>query len=369
MIASMGPATIALLILMTGASAQSFHGPESVTYDSLNGRYLVSNVLGGNIVQIPDEGSSGFFATALTRPLGMTIVDDILFVATNDGVVTFDLTTDAKIDTTVFPGMIEPNDVAADSSGHLFVTDSSAGMIFQMRISDRSDSTIATRLTNPNGIVCDIRNNRMLFCQFITHSPIKAIDLDDLSVTTVLTTSHGNFDGLAIDGTGHIYVSSWGTNSVYRYDNALTPPPERVSSGHAGPADIFYNQLDNTLAVPNYYSDTVDFIPMPPGGLGIDSDRMPRAAAPSRNYPNPFRPSTTIMYQLRERANVVLKVYDIHGREVRTLIDRDQSVGAKAVTWDGRDDSGRSVGSGVYVYRIRMGDSGMVESRKMLRVR
>jgi flagellar hook assembly protein FlgD len=96
---------------------------------------------------------------------------------------------------------------------------------------------------------------------------------------------------------------------------------------------------------------------------------MSRAAVLRQNYPNPFNPSTTIEYRLHEGAKIILKVHDLRAREVRTLVDRDQSVGAKNVVWDGRDNAGRSVGSRVYVYRLRTGDAGTAESRKMLLVR
>jgi TolB protein len=110
-------------------------------------------------------------------------------------------------------------------------------------------------------------------------------------------------------------------------------------------------------------------------GVGIDDEvggggGLPKAFEISQNYPNPFNPSTTIEYQLLEDTKIVLKIYDIRGREVRTLVDREQTAGTKAVVWDGRDNSGRSVGSGVYIYRIRTDLPDLEQqSRKMVVVR
>ena len=59
-----------VLFLVSGAQAQFFNGPESVAYDALNGRYLISNVLTGDIVQISDAGDTTYFDTSLTRTLG-----------------------------------------------------------------------------------------------------------------------------------------------------------------------------------------------------------------------------------------------------------------------------------------------------------
>ena len=84
-------------------------------------------------------------------------------------------------------------------------------------------------------------------------------------------------DGLTIDGNGNIYVSCWGDNAIYRYDNTFSLPAELISSGHNGPADIFYNQLNNILAIPNFYSNEVDFIPITPIGVNEGTYiRLPR---------------------------------------------------------------------------------------------
>jgi sugar lactone lactonase YvrE len=363
-----------VLFLASGAHAQFFNGPESVTYDSLNGRYLISNVLTGDIVQISDAGDTTFFDRSLTRTLGMTIVDSILYVADISGLVTFNLTTDLKIVTTPIAGMYELNDLTADTSGYLYITDVGAGKIFRVRISDHSDTTIVSGITKPNGILFDAQNNRVLFCQFAPNAPIKEIDLDDFSVTTVLSTSFANFDGLAIDGDGYIYVSSWGTNAVYRYDNAFSLPAELVSSDNNGPADIFYNQQNNILAIPNYYSNLVDFVPITPVEVDELYGRMPLAVALSQNYPNPFNPATTIKYQIPELSFVTIKVYDVLGREIITLINEEKPAGTYEVEFSIHSSSVRNLSagrqgltSGIYFYQIRAGD--FIRTKKMLLIK
>ena len=61
---------------------------------------------------------------------------------------------------------------------------------------------------------------------------------------------------------------------------------------------------------------------------------------------------SNVKYQIPNRAAVVLKVYDVTGRMVRTLVDRVEGAGYKSVAWNGKDDSGRIVGSGIYWYRF-----------------
>jgi hypothetical protein len=74
----------------------------------------------------------------------------------------------------------------------------------------------------------------------------------------------------------------------------------------------------------------------------------------SQNYPNPFNPTTTISYLVPDGAvqRVRLVVYDVSGARVRTLVDREQPGGSYTVEWDGRNDHGQAVGSGMYFYRL-----------------
>ncbi len=99
-------------------------------------------------------------------------------------------------------------------------------------------------------------------------------------------------------------------------------------------------------------------------GIGEPGDQLPTAFALHQNYPNPFNPTTTIKYDVREDARVVLKIYNVLGQEVRTLVDRKETAGFKSAIWDGRNNLGEQVSSGVYIYRVQMGN--FVKSRKMM---
>jgi hypothetical protein len=86
-----------------------------------------------------------------------------------------------------------------------------------------------------------------------------------------------------------------------------------------------------------------------------------------RNSPNPFNPTTTLRYDLPRREMVTLKIYNILGEEVRTLIDRIQTPGPKTAVWDGTNSKGEEVGSGIYIYSLRVGDE--IKSMKMALLR
>ena len=91
---------------------------------------------------------------------------------------------------------------------------------------------------------------------------------------------------------------------------------------------------------------------------------IPEAFALHPNYPNPFNPSTTISYDLPEQAHVTLGIYDLLGKQIKTLANQSQDAGKRIAVWDGTDDLGRQVSAGVYLYRIQAGE--FTHTRKML---
>ena len=86
-----------------------------------------------------------------------------------------------------------------------------------------------------------------------------------------------------------------------------------------------------------------------------------------QNYPNPFNSSTSIHYQLAADAHVRIKIYNAQGREIRTLEDNFRTAGNYIVSWDGRDNLGRSVASGVFFYQMQAGDFASVQKMVVLR--
>jgi hypothetical protein len=84
----------------------------------------------------------------------------------------------------------------------------------------------------------------------------------------------------------------------------------------------------------------------------------------SQNHPNPFNPRTTIEYSLEVNAEVKLEVFDLLGRNVTTLVDGYVEAGDHRVEWNGIDAGGNAVATGVYFYRIQVGN--FSETRKMV---
>ncbi|MCK4427577.1 MAG: T9SS type A sorting domain-containing protein [candidate division Zixibacteria bacterium] len=96
----------------------------------------------------------------------------------------------------------------------------------------------------------------------------------------------------------------------------------------------------------------------------VDQAELPKEFGLRQNYPNPFNPTTVIQYALPKASFVKIQIYNILGQKVRSLVDEPQEPGYKTIRWDGEDDGGNEVSSGVYFYRIEAAD--FVKCRKMV---
>ncbi|RMD91609.1 MAG: T9SS C-terminal target domain-containing protein [Calditrichaeota bacterium] len=84
-------------------------------------------------------------------------------------------------------------------------------------------------------------------------------------------------------------------------------------------------------------------------------------------YPNPFNPSTMIRFDLTKSANAKLEIFNVLGQRVRVLLDERKQAGRYTVQWDGTDDTGEPVVSGVYYYKLHAGDHVNVEKMTLVR--
>ena len=110
----------------------------------------------------------------------------------------------------------------------------------------------------------------------------------------------------------------------------------------------------------------------PPTGeveVAEEEDVLPDAFALSKNFPNPFNPTTTIQYAIPAdgAGYVELVIYNINGQKVRTLVDETKDAGFYSVVWDGRNDTGESVSSGLYLYRIVSGSFIKIEKMTFMK--
>jgi sugar lactone lactonase YvrE len=363
-VAKIGMVALCLLLIhFSETPAQLLNNPESVEYDALGDRYLVSNWGDGSIVQIDEYGFQSYFDTTLTRIAGLHVKDNVLYVAANlnpyVGVYGYDLYTDEMVFSVEIPSVGLLNDVTTDTSGYLYVTDFYDHKMFKVDIANQTYSLfVNTILSMPNGVVFDAPNNRLLvISETAAGMPIHAVNLEDSTVTVAVYTNINSVDGLSYDNEHLLYFSSWYTDVVYRYDAALTNPAEVFSTGHNDPADIFVNKQDNILCVPNFYWNTIDFVQIDPSGVS-NENTIPAKFTLYPSHPNPFNGSTMISYNITEPAQVMIDIFDALGRKVESISDGVRPAGDHHVTWSANDQP-----SGIYYYTINI--NGYSETEKM----
>ena len=150
---------------------------------------------------------------------------------------------------------------------------------------------------------------------------------------TDTTNQPQQFPGITHDGTGKSYVTwtDW-----------------RLPASNGRNKDVFYKE-----------------------GIGVvtavDATPAPAFSRLLKNYPNPFNPLTRISFRLDRDAQVSLRVYDVQGRLVRTLVDDYLAAGPRLVEWDGSDDEGRSVASGTYYLRLQGGGTYLSRTVNLLK--
>ena len=112
------------------------------------------------------------------------------------------------------------------------------------------------------------------------------------------------------------------------------------------------------------YAFTASGVPQPPLAK-IAVGAVPQDFGLAQNYPNPFNPSTQISYEIPASGGVSLVIYNSLGQSVRTLVAGQVEAGVFKTEWNGKDDAGRHVSSGVYLYRL-VSEKGSVHTRRML---
>ena len=114
----------------------------------------------------------------------------------------------------------------------------------------------------------------------------------------------------------------------------------------------------------------MDTLIVPVSGVGIMLARieldaqLPHILVLYPNYPNPFNPVTTLRYDLPENAMINITIYDMLGRQVKTLINQTQDAGYRSVIWDATNDYGKPVSAGLYLYQIQAGE--YIQTKKMV---
>jgi hypothetical protein len=178
-------------------------------------------------------------------------------------------------------------------------------------------------------------------------------------------TAAGNINiSLAINGTADLDWYLYNSSQTQVTRGYTTANPE--VGNYTATAGRYYLRVDG------YNGATASYVLTVSGGLAqiasaAEKGELPSVAALHGNFPNPFNPSTDIRFDLPAKSPVSLRIFDQRGHLVATLVDEVRDAGSQTVTWNGLDQQGRRVHSGVYIYRLEAGE--FVATRKMTLVK
>ncbi len=148
------------------------------------------------------------------------------------------------------------------------------------------------------------------------------------------------------------------TNSAGAYSLPLQVGTYSVTATATG---YLPRTIDNVVVSPNQ-NTTLNFILT---GVSNEDDLLPASVTALKgNYPNPFNPETVIAYSIKDAGQVRLEVYNLKGQLVRSLVNGEQQSGHYKVVFDARDDQGKALSSGIYMYRLQTGSYS--STRKMM---
>jgi hypothetical protein len=160
----------------------------------------------------------------------------------------------------------------------------------------------------------------------------------------------------------------------YIYPGDIIEVLSNVPGNYRGKVHLFY--LDDFIYGCDIYCTTnfggnlmytaldIEFPDAWMPGSSTENEEVPQPQITMYNHPNPFNPTTTINYSLKQNSKVSLTIYNIKGQKVKTLVSDKLSAGQHSVVWVGEDDSGNSVSSGIYFYKLKTGD--FMETKKCL---
>ena len=235
-----------------------------------------------------------------------------------------------------------------------------------------------------------------LFTGFLSHasgqlelSPPDNVVLDSLSGTQVViplnltNTGSESIDAfglkftyptklLSFTGTDTAGTLTGGWEALAAQENENTPGVIIVGGFNPTPATnsgVLLNVIFEVTSEPGSdslkltnFTDDIAGAATKPGTVSYtvvsvqQNESVPSEFSLMQNYPNPFNPTTTIRYELPVSSYVVLKIYNILGQEIRTLVNAEQTAGVKTVVWDAADAFGRPAVSGIYFYKIEASD-------------
>jgi hypothetical protein len=185
------------------------------------------------------------------------------------------------------------------------------------------------------------------------------------SYSVLWTSSEDNYFG----NVNHRYVSANGTvsdsaplsivSNIAGYYNSVTAEHNNIGVLAYNSYRGYYLRGPDDVPMNSLWACRINALP-----VSIEDDYQAAPILSCSNYPNPFNPETTIQFTLKDTSPVLVEVYNLKGQLIKSLVNETKTSGVHKVTWNGCDNNGRGVSSGMYLYKIKSGQYS--STRKMM---
>lgn len=215
-----------------------------------------------------------------------------------------------------------------------------------------------------------------------TEDPMVFVDSDLMSGTSIDNLAPEAPMNLMAMGQNNTNVLTWEVSpaedvkyySIYRTETSGSYPAEPLTFS----TDLTYTDEDVEIGKNYFYVVTATDFGLNEGETsneasvltGVEDNKsnvIPTEFALEQNYPNPFNPATYINYQLPTNAHVTISIFNTTGQEIKTLVSKEMNAGYHTTVWDGTNNAGEKVSSGLYLYKIKTGSFTDIKKMMLLR--
>lgn len=343
---------------------------DALSIDS-SGNLFASRYSGSTITKITPGGQTSIFANGIITPNGSDFgPDGYLYVPSNVSNGRIVKISMAGVVEPFIPSIPFPTTVRFRADRKMYICSCQQNRVYL------ADSTgTSTLLYFGNGMNCPVGlredgNGNLIIANFTDG---KIFKVDNAGVFTLITQIPGII-GFIEYANGYIYSTGFNTNKIYKTSMSgqttvlAGTGATGQTNGNAsvatfnGPNGIVASLGGDSLFISDYNARSLRVISNVTVGIANVSSYTPTDFILSQNYPNPFNPVTKISFELRVKSDVTVKVYDILGNDLKTLVNENKSAGRYEVEFNGE-----GLSSGIYYYKLTAGDFSETKSMVLLK--
>ena len=337
--------------------------PGSTFDDALSmdneGNIFASRYNGSTITKISNSGATSIFASGISTPNGSDFgKDGYLYVPSNVSSGRIVRISPEGVTENFIASIPVPTTVLFREDGKMYICSYQQNKIY---LADSTGSYkilyTGNGLNGPVGMREDENGNLLI----ANYTDGKIFSVSPAGVFTSVAQINGII-GFIEYANGYIYATGFNTHKIYKItlNGQISVLAGTGATGQAngpaasatfnGPNGIVASPGGDSLFISDYYARSLRLITGVTVGVVNISSLIPEGYAIQQNFPNPFNPETKIVYQIPVKENVIIKVSDVSGKEVETLVNEIQNPGSYQVTFNGINYA-----SGIYYYTIQSG--------------